>query len=178
MRPEYNDQHLLQRLLTWLERRIDATVSAASGTPSLTWLAITAIALGLGVALVLLLSRARRSARLSGDRRPVLTEERLPASALRARAERALEEGRYGDAVLDGYRALVLAQAEAGRLDDAPAATAHEVAEVLAAGFVEQRGQLVHGADLFDAVRYGERAPTRDQAVEVLSLDEALRSRR
>ena len=57
----------------------------------------------------------------------------LTAAELRARAERALAEGRYGDAVVDGFRALAVRQVERGRLDDLPGATAHEVAVALAA---------------------------------------------
>ena len=127
---------------------------------------------------MLLLRRAERSGRPRESSEPVLTSESVRGAELRARAERALAEERFADAVLDGYRALVLGQVEHGRLDDRPGATAHEAAAALATTYPEQRGQVRTGADLFDAVRYGERAPSREQAVAVLAIDATLRSRR
>ena len=93
---------------------------------------------------------------------------------LRTRAERALAEGRHADAVVEGFRALTVRQVERGRLDDLPGATAHEVAAALAASHPEARGAVDRTAALFDAVRYGDRPATREQAAEVLALDDAL----
>lgn len=178
LKPEYNDQNLLQRLLDAISRRIERTVDSASGTPSLTWFALTVIALALVAALVLLLSRARRSARQRTDDSAVLTGEAITAAELRARAERALADGRYNDAVIDGFRALALGQAERGHLDDAPGATAHEVAMLLGSSYPEQREALAAGADHFDVVRYGDRVATLEQATAVLAIDAGLRSSR
>ena len=69
-------------------------------------------------------------------------------------------------------------QVERGWLDDRPGATAHEVAGALASTYPDQRGRVSGSADLFDAVRYGDRPATRDQAAEVLALDDALAGRR
>lgn len=176
LRPEYHDDNLVQRLLDWIGRRIDGTVDSASGTSSLTWFAATAIAVALLAGLVYLLSRARRTARQRIPGEALLTGEVITAAALRERAERALAEGRYADAVVDGFRALALAQAERGRFDDAPGATAHEVASALGRAFPDQRLAIEAGADRFDAVRYGERPATREQAAAVLAVDDALRA--
>ena len=59
----------------------------------------------------------------------VLTEEVVTADELRARAEAALEAGRFEEAVVEGFRAVAVRQVERGRLSDTPGATAHEVAE-------------------------------------------------
>ncbi len=175
LKPEYNEQDLLQRVLDWIGRRITGTVDAASSTPPLTWFAITAIGLALVVGLVLLLRGVRGSGHERSSSAAVLTSEVVSAAELRARAERALAEHRYADAVVDGFRALALGQVERGRLDDTPGATAHEVAASLGTTYPEHRTTLADGADLFDAVRYGERPATHDQAVAVLAIDGDLR---
>ena len=176
VKPEYHDDNLVQRVLDWIGRRIGSTVASASGTPPLTWLAATAIAVGLALGLIYLVSRARRTERRRSEREALLTDEVISAAALRERAGRALAEGRYVDAVVDGFRALALAQSERGRLDDAPGATAHEVAGALGAAFPDQRNAVAASADVFDAVRYGERPATYEQAAAILAIDDALRS--
>lgn len=176
VKAEYNDTNLVQRVLDWIGRRIAGTVDSASSTPALTWFAITLVTLALVAAMIYLASRARRTQRQRGESTAVLTDELISAAALRERAERALTDGRYAEAVLDGFRALALGQAERGRLDDAPGATAHEVAHALGVVFPEQRRAVASGADVFDAVRYGERAASREQAAAVLAIDDELRS--
>ena len=87
----------------------------------------------------------------------MLTEEVVTAAELRARAERALAEGRFADALVDAFRAVAVRQVERGRIDDLPGATAHEVAGALAEAFPEQRADLDRCAALFDLVLYGGR---------------------
>lgn len=174
--PAYYDQNLVQRLLTWLERQIGRGVDSAGRTPPLTWFAATLVTLALLAGLVLLVSRARVTARERSEKRSVLTEETVTAAELRSRAERALAAGRHEDALVDGFRALAVRQVERGRLDDTPGATAHEVAWALAGKYPRQRLRVDASATVFDAVKYGERLASRDQAVAVLELDDELRS--
>jgi hypothetical protein len=174
LRPEYNDRDPMQRILDWLQRTVSSALDAASHASPLPTLAAVVVFLVLLVLLGLLLSRARRSARAPEAARAVLTDERLTAAQLRARAEAALAAGRAGDALVEGFRALTTRQIERGRLDDLPGATAHEVAESLAATFPHQRPRVDDSARLFDLVRYGDRPATRDQAARVLALDDEL----
>ena len=92
----------------------------------------------------------------------------MSAAELRARADAALAEGRHGDALVDGFRALAARQVERGRLDDLPGATAHEVADALGAAYPAQRGRVDGSAALFDRVLYGDRPASREQATGVL----------
>jgi hypothetical protein len=174
LRPEYHDQNLLQRILTWIDRQVNNGLDAASGAPPLSTFVAMVVLLLLAGGLAWLLSRARATARAEQAKRPVLTDEVISAAELRARAERAFAEERYEDAVVDSYRALALRQVERDRLDDSPGATAHEVALALAAEFPHQRPRIDASADLFDAVLYGGRGVSRDQAVGVLTLDDEL----
>lgn len=172
--PEYHEQNLLERLRNWLERRIDGGVSSASDTPALQTFATMLVVLLLVAGLVFVVTRARRTARAAQERRSVLTTEEITADQLRARALAALSEGRHEDALVDAFRALAVRQVERGRLDDTPGATAHEVAAVLAAEYPHQRSRVDDGARLFDAVLYGDRPATREQATAVLALDDEL----
>ncbi|GAA4378778.1 DUF4129 domain-containing protein [Nocardioides caricicola] len=177
VRPEYHDRDVFQQLLDWIGRAIDDTVNAASDAPPLSTFAAMVAFLALATALALLLSRARRTARVAKERRAVITDETLTARELRERAERALAEGRNADAVVDGFRALAVRQVEHGLLDDLPGATAHEVATAVGAAHPGQRQRVDVTAALFDSVRYGDRPATSAQARGVLELDDVLAGR-
>lgn len=175
--PEYHRQHVVEQLVAWTDRVVNGAVDAASQAPPLSAFAAMIVLLLLVVGLVSLLSRARRTARAERDRAVVQADEVVRAADLRRLAEQALAEGRHGDAVVEGFRALAVRQVERGRLDDLPGATAHEVATALEAAHPEARDRVAQTARLFDQVRYGDRPATRDQATEVLGLDDALAGR-
>lgn len=177
VRPEYHDRDLFQQLLDWLDRFVNGTIDAASDAPPLSTFAAMVAFLLLATGLGLLLSRARRTARVARGRSAVLTDETVTARELRERAERALAEGRNVDAVVDGFRAIAVRQVERGLLDDLPGATAHEVAVAVGAAHPGQRQQVDSTAALFDSVRYGDRPASAAQAVGVLELDDALAGR-
>jgi hypothetical protein len=177
--PDYHTDDLLQRVLDWIARVIDdvfgRAFAAASGSNLVTALVAILVALGLLAAVLLLLSRFRRTARAEADRRPALPEDPVSAAELRDRATAALTAGRYDEAVIEGFRALAVQQIEFGRIDDLPQATAHELADALAAVHRDDASDLLSAADTFDAVRYGDHTASQSQAQAVLALDEHLR---
>jgi hypothetical protein len=178
LRPEYHDQNVIQQVLEWINRTVNSGLNQASNAPQLSTLMAMVVFVALALALGWLVSRARRTARDRGERKAVLTDEVITADELRARARAALEAGRFEEALVDGFRALAVRQVERGRLADNPGATAHEVADLLAAEYPEQADRVRAGAALFDAVLYGDRPATREQAVSVLALDDDLVARR
>lgn len=177
-KPEYYDADIVHRILEWIERRLDGVASTADRTPTLTWFAALVIAVALGVAIALLVSRARASGRQAKEAAVVLTDERVTAAELRSRAEAALAAGRHEAALVDGFRALAVRQVERGRLDDAPGTTATEVARALGGEFPTYQPRVSSSAGLFDGVMYGERSASRAQATAVLDLDDELRTAR
>jgi uncharacterized protein DUF4129 len=174
LKPEYHDTDVLGRITDWIGRLLDRTVARATDAPPLSTFAAIVAFLLLGLGLAWLISRARRTARLPGTAGPVVEDRTATAAELRAAAERAMAEGRHADAVVEGFRALAVRQVERGWLDDLPGATAREVALALGAAHPEEQRRVTAAAGLFDAVRYGDRPATREQAVEVLALDDAL----
>lgn len=175
--PKYYDADILQRLTDWLERLVDDTINGVSASGPLSTLLAIVVALALVAAIILIVSRARLTAK--AERRPAaaLTDEVITAAELRARAEAALAAGDASTALVDAFRALAVRQVERQRIDDVPQATAHELARALAAEFPAQAGAVHHGADLFDQTLYGDRLATREQALELLALDDALAGR-
>ena len=169
--PEYHQQNVVERLITWFERHIGGGLANAG--PLATAAAMLVFLVLLGV-LVWLLSRIQRDRRARSATGPVLAQEVVTAAALRARAEAALADGRPEEALVDGFRALAVRQVERGRLDDSPGATAHEVALLLATEFPQHGAAVGDNALLFDLVLYGDRPATPEQATGVLILDDEL----
>jgi hypothetical protein len=176
--PEYHERNVFEQILSWLDRLVSGAIDGASKAPPLSTFAAIVAFLLLGLALAWLLSRVRRTPRAAGRSGPVIEDVAVTAAELRSAAERALAEGRNAEALVDGFRALTVRQVERGWLDDRPGATAHEVAGALASTYPDQRTRVSGSAELFDAVRYGDRPATRDQAADVLALDDALAGRR
>ncbi|TNM46065.1 DUF4129 domain-containing protein [Nocardioides albidus] len=174
VRPEYYQDDIVGRLQRWLDRLITGTIDAASGSSGLTSAAAILVVLLIVAGVLFLASRARRTARGRSADAPALTGEVITADELRARAEAALAAGDPAGALVDAFRAAAVRQVERGRIEDLPQATAHELAAALVAVFPEHRGPVLHGADLFDGVLYGERPATTAEARELLALDDTL----
>ena len=124
--------------------------------------------------LVWVLPKVRRESVVSRADHAVLEDLTITARTYRDRAAEALRDGRYDDAVLDGFRAIAKDMSDRTLLDDAPGRTAHEASLALATCFPDHAGRLAQAADLFDAVRYGHRRATEDQAGQVQHLDAEL----
>jgi hypothetical protein len=177
LHPEYHEDNLVLRLINWLGRLLDNGLHTARTMPPLTTFAAMLVGLLLLGALVWLVSRARRTQRAPRPSGPVMPAESVTADHWRDRADAALAGGRYGDALVDAFRAAALRQVERDRIDDLPGATAHEVALALGAAFPEHAVEVHRCAGWFDLVLYGGRPATREQAEQVLGLDDRLGGR-
>jgi hypothetical protein len=178
LKPEYYEDQWLNRIIEWFIRQLDRAVTSASDLPGLSVVAAMFIGVLLIGGLAWLASRARLSSDRSAPSQPVWADELVTAAQLRIRAEEALNGGRIEDALTDGFRALARRQAERGRLEYTPGTTAQESARSLGSVYPHHRSRIEDSAGLFDAVLYGDRPATREQAVDVLELDEELGSRR
>ncbi|NHA66715.1 DUF4129 domain-containing protein [Phycicoccus flavus] len=175
--PRYHEQPgLLDRFRELVERLLDS--GPRTGLPSV----FVPIAVGLVLAvLALVLVRVLRrdvGESGSGRGRGVLDVPDVPAATLRRQARDALDRGDWDTAVLDGLRAVARGAVERVIVDDAPGRTAHEVAVTLATPFPGEDAALIAAADAFDAVRYGERHATAEQARGVVALEERVAAAR
>lgn len=178
LHPEYHQQNVLREIFDWIVRKVGQGVDRAGQSSQVSTLMAMVVLVVLVGVLIWLTSRARFTARDRDRDGAVLTAEVVSADELRARADAALAAGRFEEAVVEGFRAVAVRQVERGRLSDAPGATAREVADALALEYAAMADRLHAGARLFDGVRYGDRAATRDQATSVLALDDDLVVRR
>ena len=177
---DYRDRRsLLQQLLDWLRRRLgDLQNPQAGGGLSFPPFVIAGVAILVVVALAVLATRVRRERRVVPAGGRVLGDSTLTAAQLRARADQALREGRYDDAVLDTVRAIAREADARTLLVDAPALTAHEIGRQLSAVFPDHTAAVTRATDRFDAVAYGHLSSDRDDADDVIATDAALRRAR
>jgi hypothetical protein len=128
--------------------------------------------------LVWVLPRVRREPVASTSTGAVLEDPAITSRLYRDLAAQSLRDGRWDDAVLDGFRAIARDMSDRRVLDDAPGRTAHEVSLALASPFPGHADRLAGAADLFDSVRYGHRRANQAQATGIHQLDAELATTR
>jgi hypothetical protein len=170
----YHQEPLLDRLWHWVTSRLEDLTSSAgqvSGVPTVVTVLVTLLVAGL---LLWVLPRVRREGSVRRSAGAVLEDPRMSAAQYRERAASARAGGRYGEAVLDSFRAITRDMGDRTLLDDTPGLTAHEVSVAVATAFASHAGELARAADLFDAVRYGNGTASAQEAEDVAALDTAL----
>ncbi|MEP7192603.1 MAG: DUF4129 domain-containing protein [Actinomycetota bacterium] len=175
--PDYHTPWL-DSVLRWLSDQFRKLVEGAGQLAGLSPLITVLIALVVIALLVWVLPRVRRERRVTPPDGAVLQDVTITARHYRDRAAQAILDGRFDDAVLDGFRAIAKDMSDRRVLNDAPGRTAHEVSLVLASPFPDHADRLALAADLFDSVRYGHRRAGPYQAGQIQELDaELARSR-
>ena len=166
-----------QRLVEWLRGLLDSAPGA--GIPRWVGMAVLLL-LAAGVAAVVarVLRPEHRTSRRAGDRSTAVDDEGLGAADYRRRAQAAAARGDWDGMLLDGYRAIAASAVERTLLVELPGRTAREVAVALTPAFPGHASELAEAARHFDAVRYGHRSPTAQQARAVAGLDAALATTR
>jgi hypothetical protein len=162
----------LRWIVDQLTKLLDGANRLANGGLSL--VVTVLVALVTTALLVWVLPRVRREPVVGHQDGAVIVDPTVTASTYRDLAARALADGRYDAAVLEGFRAIAKDMSDRTLLDDAPGRTAHEVSLELSRPFPDFAGRLAQAANLFDAVRYGHRSATKDGAAQVLRLDSEL----
>ena len=161
---------VIRWILDQLRKLLDGAGHLAGLSPVITVLmALVVIAL-----LVWVLPRVRREPVVAASDGAVLEDVTITARHYRDQAAQAMRDGRYDDAVLDGFRAIAKDMSDRRVLNDAPGRTAHEVSLALASPFPDHADRLARAADLFDSVRYGHRRASAHQAGQIHELDAEL----
>lgn len=160
---------LWRNFLDWLQS-LDGSPGDAAPVPS----PVIALVVAAIIAAAVILARPRLNARVRQAKDVFESETVLTAVDYRNRAETAAAAGRWGDAVVDRFRAVVRSAEDRTVLDPQPGRTADEAARALSIPFNTESGRLLRAAAVFDGVRYGNRAAGRADYQEMTGLDSAL----
>lgn len=164
----------LGAVVRWIVDHVRALLDDAGNLAGVSPVITVLVALVVVALLAWVLPRVRRESVTSASNGAVLEDLTITPRTYRDRAAQAFADGRYDDAVLDGFRAIAKDMSDRTLLDDAPGRTAHEVSLALAPPFPDHADRLAQAANMFDAVRYGHRSATAEQAGEVQHLDTEL----
>lgn len=169
---------LIERIMSWIQEFLGRLLAAGQGVGGL-WLAVivmAVVALVAGIALYVAgpVRRARRAQRSA----EVLGTDVRTADQLRADSRAHADAGRWDEAVLDRFRAIVRALEERAAIDERPGRTADETAREAQARFPAQAGGLDRAAGLFDDVYYGDRAAGPEAYHALAELDGSVRETR
>lgn len=151
---------LLERLLGWLYEQLQRFLSAAGGLDGRPALLLIGSVIAVVVLISLLVAgpvqRSRSARRGSAE---VFGDDSRSTAELLASAERHATAGRWSQAVLDRFRALLRALEDRAVLDPRPGRTADEGAREAGARLPACAVELVAAARLFDDVCYGDADP-------------------
>jgi len=150
----------------------------ALGGPQTNGSAVPSPVIGLVVAAIIaaavILARPRLNARRRKANPVFEAASQLTAHDFRERAARAAAEQKWGDAVVDLFRAMVRSAEYRTILDPEPGRTADEAARGLSLAFGTESLRLNQAARIFDAVRYGNTPAEAADYRDLASLDAAL----
>lgn len=157
--PVYHErQSLLERAVTWvLEQLQNARVVVTGVDPRVAALVVAALVVVAGVIALLVagpVGRARRAQRSA----EVFGSDTRTAAELLASADAFATQGRWSEAVLDRFRAMLRALEERALLDERPGRTAHEAAEEAGTRLPSRAEDLRRAGRLFDDLCYGDAA--------------------
>jgi len=164
----------LDSMSRWIVDQLRKLLEGAGHLAGLSPVITVLMALVVIALLVWVLPKVRREPVVAVSGGAVLENVTITARRYRDQAAQALRDGRYDEAVLDGFRAIAKDTSDRRVLNDAPGRTAHEVSLALASPFPDHADRLSRAADLFDAVRYGHRRASAYQASQILELDAEL----
>ncbi len=174
-KPEYRDaapswlDTLWRNFLDWLQS-LDGSSGESAAVPS----PVIALVIAAIIAAAIILARPRLNARARRAKDVFESEAAMSAMDYRNRSEAAAAAGKWGDAVVDRFRAVVRSAEDRTILDAQPGRTADEAARALSVPFNHESGRLLRAAAVFDGIRYGNRAAGSADYQEMVGLDSAL----
>ena len=164
-----------------IERTINAIIrflnAAASATPGGWW---TLVALGALVVIIASAVLTWLGPAAASRRRPagLLTGKPLSAADYRENAQQLAAAADYAAAIIERMRAIAAELSERAVLPQLPGRTADELAAETGLAVPTLAAELTAAAQLFDEVRYGERAGTAAGYQRLCDLDARIRTAR
>jgi hypothetical protein len=176
-RPDYQESWV-ERFNRWLSDLLDKVSAATSHAGQLNPVLAAAIAVALVGLCALALSRLRRNPTVQQHGGAVFAEVRESAQQHRQAAHQALDQGRWGDAVVESVRALAAGLVERGLVPEQADVTVHELTENAAALYPGLGSRLRQTGVAFDETKYGDRPADEDRAVAAVALEDEVSRRR
>lgn len=175
----HHGETLLEVVLRWIREQLAVAQNALSAMDGRSAALVLGSVVIVGVVVTLLVvgpvRRSRRSQRSSVE---VFVDDNRTAAELRRSADALAAAGRWSEAVLDRFRAILRSLEERAVVDERPGRTAHEAA-VQAAEVLPPRAADLHRASrLFDDVCYGDVEAGRDDDAWLRQVDDAVRNTR
>lgn len=170
--PVYHEREsLIEAAWRWLQEWFSEVMRALSGldgrAPALILGSLVLVAALLVIFFLGPVLRARR-ARPSTE---VFVDDTRTAAELRAAADAHAAAGRWSEAVLDRYRAVLRSLEERALLDERPGRTAHEAALEAATVLPTRADDLREASLLFDDVCYGDVHADQDDDARLREID-------
>jgi hypothetical protein len=174
-RPEFQEppRSLYQRVLDWIGDRISDALGALLGGGAgaiVAWLLLVAVVVALGVLVARAVQRDRRVRSAGGPDVQVAVDDRRPAAAWDAEADRFEAEGRWRDALRCRYRSLVASLARRGVVEEVPGRTAGEYRVLVGRARPEVAAPFAGATDLFERAWYGGDESGPDDATAFRDL--------
>ena len=175
-RPEYQEP-FLERVARWFNELVDSARDATATSGGLSQLAALVLLALLVVGVAVALSRLRANPTPAKSGTAVFSDAPETAEEHRRRANAALRQERWGEAVIESVRALASGLVERNLMPEQSGVTVHEIGWRAAELFPGHRRRLETMTTVFDETRYGERAADEARAREVVALEAELGSR-
>lgn len=177
--PVYHQgQTLLERVIEWLAELLAEARASALNVDVRTAGLILAGILVVAAVLVLLYTGPVRRARRARASTEVFEDDARSAAEMRASADALAAAGRWSEAVLDRFRAILRSLEERAVLAERPGWTADEAAAEAGAALPGCAGDLRRASGLFDDIRYGDRQGRAEDDAWLRGVDDAVRSAR
>lgn len=177
-KPKYGDRtNPIVRAIRWFLQKLSHAADGVGGIDR-GWMLLILLVLAVLIGLALTRLRRRQSGADTATTSQPIVDLSLDPGSLRAAAARSLSAGDLAQAYVEYFRAMALTGVERTIVSPRPGSTAHEVTTELARAFPDQAAALATSGDLFDAVRYGERTPSREAVEQLSAMESQLRSAR
>jgi len=175
----HQGESLLQVVLRWIQERFAEAQNALSTMNGRSAAIVLGSVVIIGVVVTLLVvgpvRRSRRSQRSSVE---VFVDDNRTAAELRRSADTLAAAGRWSEAVLDRFRAILRSLEKRAVVDERPGRTAHEAAVQAAAVLPPCAADLHRASRMFDDVCYGDVEAGRDDDAWLRQVDDAVQNTR
>lgn len=169
---------LLDQAIEWIFDQLNAMLDAAGNVDVRLAAVVLFVLVVVGVAVVLLVAGPVRRARRQRESTEVFADDDRTATEMRASADAFAATGRWNEATLDRFRAILRSLEERAVLDERPGWTADEASAVAASVLPPCADDLRAASRLFDDVCYGDRAAGPDDDAWLRGVDQRVQDAR